>query len=50
MNEEKIIVENDNDLNEQLVIEKEIVDDIREQHDPDLMVMENSGKNLVKNP
>lgn len=48
MNKEEIVVETAKNLNDNLVIEKEIVDDRREQHDPDLLVMENSGKNSVR--
>lgn len=32
------------------MIDKEIADDRREQLDHDFIIMENSGKNLVKNP
>lgn len=48
LNEKEIVVEIVNDFNENLVIEKEIVDDGREQPDPDLVVMKNSGNNLMR--
>lgn len=50
MNEEDTIVKTANDLNENLAIEKAMVYDIRDQPDLDLMVMENSAKNLVRCP
>lgn len=50
MNEEEIAVETAIDLNRNLVVEKEITSDKREQSDLDHVVMENSGKNLVRGP
>lgn len=48
LNEEEIIVENVNDMNENLAIEKEIANNRRVQLDPDFMIMKNSGKSSVR--
>lgn len=43
-----MILEFANNLNENLEIEKELIDDRRDQLDPNLMFMKNSGKNSVR--
>lgn len=50
LNDEEIVVEIPNDLNENLTIEKEIDDDIREQVDPNLVVKEISRNNSLRYP
>ncbi|CAI8603734.1 unnamed protein product [Vicia faba] len=48
LNEEEIIVETDNGLSENLVIEKGIIEDRREQSNTSIMVMENKSNNSVR--
>lgn len=48
MDDEEILVKSINYLNKSLVIEKEMVDDRMKQLGPHPVVMEYSGKNLVR--